>query len=139
MISIVSEDRKLTFNKTNLKRFVKELVETENAKAGDISIVLCSDEYLLEVNKSYLDHDYFTDIITFDYTEGKRISGDLMISVDRVRDNAKQNGIDEMHEFHRVVFHGVLHLCGYKDKSAKDQAVMRSKEDFYLQKFYEAN
>ena len=139
MINFISEDRKLTFNKTNLKRFIKELVEAENASAGDISIVLCSDDYLLEVNKSYLDHDYYTDIITFDYSEGKNISGDLIISVDRVKDNATENGVEDLHEFHRVVFHGVLHLCGYKDKSAKDQAVMRSKEDFYLQKFYMAS
>ncbi|MGV3630511.1 MAG: rRNA maturation RNase YbeY [Bacteroidota bacterium] len=139
MISFISEDRNFSFNKTNLKNFIKELVLAEKFKAGDISIVLCSDEYLLEINKSYLDHDYFTDIITFDYSGGKTVSGDLMISLDRVEDNARQNKVDVLHEFHRVVFHGVLHLCGYKDKSPKDQALMRSKEDFYLQKFYAAN
>ena len=139
MISFISEDRNFSFNKTNLKNFIKELVLAEKFKAGDISIVLCSDEYLIEINKSYLDHDYFTDIITFDYSGGKTVSGDLMISLDRVEDNARQNKVDVLHEFHRVVFHGVLHLCGYKDKSPKDQALMRSKEDFYLQKFYAAN
>lgn len=135
MINFISEDRKFSFKKTDLKRFIKELVLAENGMPGDISIVLCSDEHLLQINKSYLDHDYFTDIITFDYSEGKNISGDLMLSIDRIRDNAAENGVDALHEFHRVVFHGVLHLCGYKDKSAKDQEVMRSKEDFYLQKF----
>lgn len=139
MINFISEDRNFSFKKTHLKRFIKELVLAENSRPGDISIVLCSDEHLLEINKSYLDHDYFTDIITFDYSEGKVVSGDLMISVDRIKDNAAENKVHVLQEFHRVVFHGILHLCGYKDKSAKDQALMRSKEDFYLQKFHVSN
>ncbi len=138
MISFVSEDRKLSFKKTELKGFIRQLIEAENLKPGDISVVLCSDEYLLQVNKTYLDHDYFTDIITFDYSDEKQISGDLIISVDRVSDNASKNKVSLLHEFHRVVFHGVLHLCAYKDKSEAEQSVMRSKEDFYLKLFHVA-
>ncbi len=97
--------------------------------AAGIAIILCSDEYLLDINKKFLSHDYYTDIITFDYTEGKRISGELYISIDRVKENAKQLGVSFPNELHRVMIHGVLHLCGYKDKTRKDREMMRTKED----------
>ncbi len=111
--------------------WLSKVCESESNKLGDISLVFCSDNYLLKVNQDYLQHDYFTDIITFDY-EGESISGDLFISVDRVRDNARANSITFLNELHRVVVHGVLHLLGYKDKTTEEKQEMRSKEDFYL-------
>lgn len=109
-----------------------DVVSLETKTLGEINLVFTSDDYLLDVNREYLDHNYYTDIITFDYSEGDCISGDLFISVDRVRDNALQ--LNEMFhvELNRVVVHGVLHLCGYKDKSEEDSKLMRSKEDWAL-------
>ena len=108
---------------------------TEEAKViGDISIIFVSDEYLLEMNQSYLSHDYYTDIITFDYCEGNLISGDLFISVDRVGENADTFNVAFLSELHRVMIHGVLHLCGYKDKSIEEEKQMRILENKYLNK-----
>ncbi len=111
---------------------LNSLIKKELKEAGDITVIFCSDEYLLEMNKEYLNHDYYTDIITFDYVEGNVISGDLFISVDRVKDNAVQFDSTLLKELYRVVFHGTLHLVGYKDKTEDEKVVMRSKEDFYL-------
>ena len=135
MINFVVEDRKFSFKKALLKSYLKDLVISEGKNCGDISIVLCSDEYLLNVNNEYLKHDFYTDIITFDYSEGSLISGDLMISIDRICENASTNKVDSLVEFYRVCFHGVLHLCGFKDKSKADKELMTSKENFYLNKF----
>ena len=135
MINFVVEDRKFSFKKALLKSYLKDLVVCEGKKYGDISIVLCSDEYLLNVNNEYLKHDFYTDIITFDYSEGLLISGDLMISIDRICENASINKVDSLVEFYRVCFQGVLHLCGFKDKSKADKELMTSKENFYLNKF----
>lgn len=109
--------------------WIEKIVAKEGKSLGAISYVFCSDEYLLDMNKTYLQHDYYTDIITFDYTEEDEISGDLFISIDRVKDNgsALQEGFDR--EFKRVCIHGVLHLCGYKDKSDAEEQLMRSKEE----------
>ncbi len=104
----------------------------EGKNPNDINFIYCSDEYLLELNKSSLNHDYYTDIITFDYCEGKEVSGDLFISIDRVRENANEMNLTFEDELHRVMIHGVLHLCGYKDKTKKDAETMREKENFYL-------
>lgn len=106
--------------------------ELENKQLGDLTIVFCSDEFLLGVNKQYLNHDYYTDIITFDYSEGGVVSGDLFISVDRVSENAADFGVVFQDELHRVCVHGVLHLCGYKDKTPEDENQMRKKEDQML-------
>ena len=114
---------------------LSDLIETEGFNEGDITIVFVTDEYLLEMNKMHLDHDYYTDIITFDYTESNFISGDLFISYDRVLDNSNKFYVTEFNELCRVIFHGVLHLCGYKDKSNEDEQLMRSKEAFYLEKY----
>jgi probable rRNA maturation factor len=111
---------------------LERLILNENKELGVINVICVSDEYLLEMNMKYLNHDYFTDIITFDYTNDLVVSGDLYISVDRVVDNANLNGVSVNNEFLRVCVHGVLHLCGYKDKSDSEIAVMREKEDFYL-------
>lgn len=122
-------------SKKELKRFVKELVAHEGKQLKELSLVFTDDEYLLEVNKQYLNHDYFTDVITFDYSDFPNVSGDVMISLDRVKDNAQSMNLDFETELYRVVFHGTLHLCGYKDKKKDDAAIMRSKEDFYIQMF----
>lgn len=122
-------------SKKELKRFVKELVAHEGKQLKELSLVFTDDEYLLEVNKQYLNHDYFTDVITFDYSDFPNVSGDVMISLDRVKDNAQSMNLDFETELYRVVFHGTLHLCGYKDKKKDDAATMRSKEDFYIQMF----
>ena len=100
----------------------------------EVNLIFCSDEYLLKMNVEYLQHDYYTDIISFDYCEEDRILGDLFISKDRVLDNAEQNSVTFESELQRVIVHGVLHLCGYKDKSEDDEKLMRSKEDYYLSK-----
>ena len=114
---------------------LSDLVESEGYDEGDITIVFVTDEYLLEMNRTHLDHDYYTDIITFDYTESNFISGDLFISFDRVLDNSKGFNVSSFNELCRVIFHGVLHLCGYKDKSSEDEKLMRAKESFYLEKY----
>ena len=121
--------------KRDLKNEVNVLVEHEGFKCGDVSVLYCTDEYLLDINRKYLNHDYYTDIITFDYSEGEFVSGDLMISWDRVKDNAIIENVHPLNELFRVSYHGVLHLCGYKDKEAKDKEVMTQKENFYLKKF----
>ena len=100
----------------------------------EVNLIFCSDEYLLKMNVEYLQHDYYTDIISFDYCEEDRILGDLFISKDRVLDNAELNNVTFESELQRVIVHGVLHLCGYKDKSEDEEKLMRSKEDYYLSK-----
>lgn len=113
--------------------WLDQVANLEKKKLGDISLIFTSDEHLLTVNQQYLDHDYYTDIITFDYSEDDFVSGDLFISVDRVRENAVENNVSFLHELNRVVVHGVLHLCGYKDKSESEEQMMRAKEDQMLQ------
>ena len=114
---------------------LSNLITSEGFGEGDITVVFVTDEYLLEMNRTHLDHDYYTDIITFDYTESNFISGDLFISFDRVLDNSKEFNVSSFNELCRVIFHGVLHLCGYKDKSSEDEKLMRAKESFYLEKY----
>lgn len=123
--------------KSKYKSAIKSLVLEESFKLQDISLIFVSDLYLLDINKKHLNHDYFTDIITFDYSKDSFVAGDLFISVDRVRENALLNYVDFNNELSRVVFHGVLHLCKYKDKTKADKLLMRSKEDYYLSKFLE--
>ncbi len=134
MISLNSVDVvKPKFIKSRqLKPFIKSLVLSEGLVSGDIAIVFCSDEYLLKVNQDFLNHDYYTDIITFDYCENGIVNGDLLISLDRVLENSTKEKTSFLEELHRVVFHGVLHLCGFKDKSKKDIEMMRFKESHYL-------
>lgn len=122
-------------SKKDLKQAVKSLVLNEGKSLKDLSLVFTDDDYLLEVNKQYLNHDYFTDVITFDYSDFPEVSGDVMISLDRVKDNAISMNLAFEQEFYRVVFHGMLHLCGYKDKSKEDVVLMREKEDFYIHRF----
>ena len=114
---------------------LESLIGSENFESGEITIVFCTDDYLLEMNKRYLNHDFYTDIITFDYSENGVISGDLFISVDRVNDNAGSFSVSVDNELKRVIYHGVLHLCGYKDKTENDEKEMREKENFYINQF----
>ena len=121
-----------------LFEWYSNVCEVEGKVLGDLSLIFCSDEHLLEMNKEYLQHDYYTDIITFDYSEDSLVSGDLFISVDRVQDNADEFDVLFQDELHRVCVHGLLHLCGYKDKSDEDEAMMRQKENemLVLRKFH---
>ena len=119
----------------DITAWLENLIITEDKKPGDISYIFCDDDYLLKVNQDYLDHDYYTDVITFDYVKGKTISGDIFVSLPRILDNADLLAQDFEREFRRVLAHGVLHLCGYKDKSEADAREMREKEEFYLAKF----
>lgn len=115
--------------KRKVSAWVKEVAKRHGYKVGDISYIFCSDEKILEVNKQYLQHDYFTDIITFDYTEEDKISGDLFISLDTVRTNAEQFHAPYETELHRVIIHGILHLCGINDKGPGEREVMEKHEN----------
>tara|TARA_E500000331_G_C16843182_1_gene534429 strand:- start:188 stop:592 length:405 start_codon:yes stop_codon:yes gene_type:complete len=114
------------------RRKISYIIDNEGFKEENIVLVLCSDNFLLELNKKHLNHDYFTDIITFSYTTNNHISGDLFISVDRVEDNARNQKLSFENELERVIYHGVLHLCGYNDKTPEEIKEMRSKENYYL-------
>lgn len=112
--------------------WISKVISSENCKEGEINYIFCDDDYLLDINQKYLDHDTLTDIISFDYSVGKELHGDIYISVDRVKENAKDFEVDFKDEIRRVMVHGVLHYCGYKDKSKEDKKLMRSKEDHYI-------
>ncbi len=137
MIQIINLGVKIPgfISKTTLKQNLKTLAKSEGKTLKDISVVFTDDDYLLEVNKQYLNHDYYTDVITFDYSVFPEVSGDIMISLDRVKENADTLSVSFQEELNRVVYHGLLHLCGYKDKSAADENLMRSKENYYLELF----
>jgi len=122
-------------SKRKIRSWLLSIVEQEQKNMGEISCIFCSDNYLFKINKQYLNASYFTDVITFDYTEKNRISGDVFISIDRVKENAKLYNQPYFKEILRVILHGVLHLCGYKDKTKKEITFMREKEDYYLQQF----
>ena len=115
--------------RTILKQWITTIVENNKKEVGEISYIFCSDEQLLEINKEFLNHDYYTDIITFDYSEADVISGDLFISIERIKDNAKTLKTSYQEELHRVIIHGVLHLLGYKDKTEVESENMRKLED----------
>ena len=119
-----------------IKQAIKDLFAAEGRALMRLDYIFCSDEYLLELNKGFLNHDYFTDIVTFDLSESAdNILGELYISLDRVKDNSKEIGVPYSTELLRVIFHGALHLCGYKDKTKREISLMRSKEDHYLHLF----
>lgn len=117
-----------------LSDWITRTILEENCKEGDINYIFCSDDYLHKINLDFLDHDTLTDIISFDYSVGKELHGDIYISVDRVKENAMDFGVSLKDEMSRVMIHGVLHYCGYKDKSREDLNQMRLKEDYYLSK-----
>ncbi len=133
MISYYFEDTDFIFKrKTKNNKWLRLVAESEIRRIGSISIIFCSDNYILDVNQNYLHHDYFTDIITFDYCEGDRLSGDLFISVDSVKENSIEYRTEFEEELNRVIVHGVLHLIGYDDHTEEDIAMMRKKENYYL-------
>jgi len=115
--------------KRKITEWIKTIAESYGKKVGEIAYIFCSDEKILEVNRQYLQHDYYTDIITFDYTEGNRISGDLFISLDTVRTNAEQFKASYDNELHRVIIHGILHLCGIDDKGPGEREIMETAEN----------
>ena len=134
MISYHFENTDFVFRERDLNnRWLRTVAESEMKRIGNIAIIFCSDGYLLDVNRKYLGHDYFTDIITFDYCEGERLSGDLFISVDSVRENAVEYGTEFANELNRVMVHGLLHLIGYDDHTEEDVKTMREKENQYLE------
>ncbi|WP_367177030.1 rRNA maturation RNase YbeY [uncultured Eudoraea sp.] len=116
--------------------WIKKIISSENYLVADISYVFCTDEYLLELNEKFLGHKTYTDIISFDYSEGNRISGEIYISTDRVKENAQRYNVDFDIELKRVMAHGLLHLVGYKDKTEEDEKVMRAKEDEKIDMFH---
>ena len=133
MISYFFEDTSFIYKgRARNNRWLMLVAESEIRRLGDVNIIFCSDPYILDINLRYLQHDYFTDIITFDYCEGEKLSGDLFISVDTVRENALTYGAGFEEELHRVIVHGLLHLIGYDDHSEAEKKVMRSKENYYL-------
>ena len=112
--------------------WISDTIINEERKEGEINYIFCDDLYLHKLNVEFLDHDTLTDIISFDYTVGNELHGDVFISIDRVKDNAEEYGISVAEEVRRVMVHGVLHYCGYKDKTTEDSKVMRDKENHYL-------
>lgn len=132
MISFNYETDLQLDNEDQLSQWIFGAITNEGFSQGEINYIFCDDAYLLGLNIEFLDHDTLTDIISFDYTLGKLISGDVYISVERVRDNAKDFDVTFENEVGRVMIHGVLHYCGYKDKSEAEEAEMRLKENYYL-------
>lgn len=134
MIRYFQEDIRFELKQKMLNnRWLKMVAGSEMRRLGAINIIFCSDNYILDVNMKYLQHDYFTDIITFDYCEKDVLSGDLFISIDSVRENAQYYGTEFADELNRVMVHGLLHLIGYDDHSEADIAEMRQKENYYLE------
>ncbi len=132
-IHFFNEDLPLPKLKKRLTaNWLKEVILFEGKRVGEVSFIFCSDSYLLDVNNKFLDHDYYTDVITFDYVEGNVISGDIFISLDRISENSNSLNISFLDELNRIMVHGVLHLLGYKDKSKKDKSLMTEREDFFI-------
>ncbi|MBQ1192059.1 MAG: rRNA maturation RNase YbeY [Bacteroidales bacterium] len=120
-------------SRTLIKKWLKQIIENKGYKLGTLSYILCDDDYLLEINKQYLQHEFYTDIITFDYVENGVINGDIFISVDRVKENATSFGVSEREELMRVFAHGVLHLSGLKDATSEEASQMRKAENESLE------
>jgi len=118
-----------------LKQFIESIFKKEKKRLKSINYIFVFDKRLLEINQQFLQHDFYTDIITFDLSEGSSTQAEIYISIDRVRQNAKGLGVSFKSELHRVIFHGALHLCGYKDKTRREKERMREKEEFYLKKY----
>lgn len=129
MINFYAENDFSLEQKKEVSDWLKATIDSEEYVVGEITFVFCSDQFLLEINKEFLQHDTFTDIISFDYSLGKELHGEIYISTERVAENSEEFGTSFNDELHRVLVHGVLHLCGYKDKKKKDREVMRTKEN----------
>ena len=136
---MISFNYELDFTLENEQAFqdwLSEVITSENKTEGEINYIFCDDEYLLEINQQYLDHDTLTDIISFDYSIGNDLHGDIFISIERVRENALDFNVSFLEELKRVMVHGVLHYCGYKDKTEKDEKLMRQKEEEKMTMFH---
>ena len=132
-INFQFEDAEFQFSDLGkVENWINQTIETEKCFTGNVTYIFCSDNYLLDVNRKYLNHDYFTDVITFDYVKNGKISGDIFISIDRITENAKIFNVSRENELLRVMIHGVLHLIGYDDQTDEQEAEIHSKEDFYL-------
>lgn len=136
MISFNYESDFQLGDEATYSRWIAEVISSEGKKEGDINYIFCDDAYLLEINQQYLDHDTYTDIISFDYSVGNELHGDIFISVERVEENASEFAVSFSDELLRVMAHGVLHYCGYKDKSESDEALMRQKEEEKMKMFH---
>ncbi|WP_296315357.1 rRNA maturation RNase YbeY [Winogradskyella sp. UBA3174] len=121
-------------NSNDISKWISKAILEENRKEGEINYIFCTDDYLVKINQDFLNHDTLTDIISFDYSIGKELHGDIYISADRVKENAIDFKVVFKDEIARVIIHGILHYCGYKDKNQEDEKLMRSKEDHYLSK-----
>lgn len=135
MIEFFSETDFNLEDEESVKDWISKTIISEDFKVGDLAFIFCDDEYLHRINLQFLHHDTLTDIITFDYNLGKEVHGEIYISIERILENATEFKVSFNEELHRVIIHGVLHLCGYKDKSEADVKQMRSKENVYLQSF----
>ncbi|MEN9928388.1 MAG: hypothetical protein RLZZ231_309 [Bacteroidota bacterium] len=136
MISFNYENDFNLDNEEAISSWISDVILSENKKEGDINYIFCDDDFLLDINQQYLDHDTLTDIISFDYSVGNELHGDIFISTERVAENAQDFGVSFSEELLRVLSHGVLHYCGYKDKSETDELLMRSKEDEKIKMFH---
>lgn len=136
MISFNYETEFTLENETLFSDWISRVILSENKKEGDINYVFCDDEYILEINKQYLDHDYYTDIISFDYCVGNELHGDVFVSIDRVKENATDFDVTFDDELKRVIIHGILHYIGYKDKSEEEELLMRQKENEKIAMFH---
>ena len=136
MINYYYETDFVLENEGDIENWVYRVVSSEQKSLGEVSFIFCDDEYLLDINKRFLNHDYYTDIISFDNTMGTEINGDIFISIERVKDNASEFSVTFVEELHRVIIHGVLHFCGYKDKSDSEEKEMRAKENEKLRLFH---
>ncbi len=123
-------------SRVGLKRFIEYIITKEGRSIDYINCIFCSDKKILAINRRYLSHNFYTDIVTFDLSESKVIQAEIYISVDRIKENAQKLGVSIKSELHRVIFHGVLHLCGYQDKTKMKRKIMRGKEDFYLFEYF---
>ena len=136
---MISFNYEIDFNLENeieYSSWISEVIISERKNEGDINFIFCDDDYLLELNQEYLRHDTLTDIISFDYSIGNELHGDVFISVERVRENADEFNVSFLEELKRVMAHGILHYCGYKDKNEKDEFIMRQKEDEKIAMFH---
>jgi len=123
-------------NSSDHSDWIRKIITSESFLTGDINYIFCDDAYLLEINQKYLNHDTYTDIITFDYSDGKTLNSDIYISIERVKENANSFKVEFSNELLRVMSHGVLHLCGFKDKSEEEASLMRSKEEEKIKLFH---
>lgn len=136
LINFYSENDFILGDTDAYSSWIKKVIISEDRKLGEISYIFCDDDYLLKLNKQYLDHDTLTDIISFDYCVGKIVQGEIYISTERVKENSEDFNVSFTEELRRVIIHGVLHLCGYKDKSIEEENLMRRKEDEKLKLFH---